>query len=61
MPIGNDIRAAGAVLLATDPATTANDLAEQLNTHLNTFLPARFRAMRAHALKDEPRVPSSSA
>ncbi len=50
MPIGTDIRTDGERLLATEPTITPEDLAHTLNQALDHFLPARFRAVRAHAI-----------
>src|SRR5438132_996558 len=57
MAIGDDIRTAGAALIAIDSATDPEDIVKQLNPYLNTFSPQRFRAMTAHAIKDEATTP----
>src|SRR5207247_9880349 len=59
MPIGDEIRSAGAALLAIDPAAHPEDIANQLNTYLNRFLPQRFRATTAHADRKSTRLNSS--
>src|SRR5690349_7042859 len=50
MPIGTEIRIIGEQLLASDSTITPELLAQALNEALDQFLPARFRARRAHAI-----------